>query len=247
MLISFKDFEVTPRYDGESWGSAIIYENADPTHTPLAWVPIDEIALDIADPRFPEPLDLTTENATLPVGTGWYKIRFVDAHDAGIFEETDPIQNLGPLEILASIDDINGELDGDVVKADANNTNLVQINVSRMVKGYLAKVVAGATIVTWVSPITTPDIVRVIAAKLIAAQVYFNYAARTSVIIEDNNFAQRKYTEAMNILNGIIAGDIPIVGEGGGTTIPPTILGPDEFFPSDATDRAFSLSMRLDG
>ena len=151
------------------------------------------------------------------------------------------------MEILASIDDINAELpsqdDSPVIEATEENSNLIQVSVARIVRGYLSPVVDGATLMSWDEPIATPDIVREAAAKLIAAQLYFTYAARTSLTIDVRNFAQLLYDQAMAILNGIIAGTILL-----GPTVPPAAMAAIELedgFPVDDTDRAFTMSMEL--
>jgi hypothetical protein len=149
-------------------------------------------------------------------------------------------------EILASIDDINANLPSidnvPVVEATSENADLIQVSVARVVRGYLSSAVDGATLMSWVDPDSTPDIVREVAAMLIAAQVYFNFAARTSLTLEDTNFAQKLYDKAILILDKILAGliiigdEVPVVTEA---------MTADDFWPVDDTDRAFTMSMEL--
>jgi hypothetical protein len=242
MIVSFKDFELEPRYDGTPWTSIRINEASSETGP---WNLIDSQALSfdvtVNNPADPQPISFTTDNAVLQPGVGWYKIQLVDA--ATNIREYDPIFNPATTEILATIDDVNGNLDGEVIEATADNSNLVQVSVARVIRGYLAAVVDTTTLMSWDTPEHTPDIVREIAAKLIAAQVYFHLAARQSMDIGNFNFAQRLYDEAMAMLQGIIDGTIPLPGAGGETTGPG--MSDQDYFPIDDTDRAFSMGMLI--
>jgi hypothetical protein len=150
-------------------------------------------------------------------------------------------------EILATLDDINAVLptvdaQGPVIEADDENIDLIQVSVARVVRGYLSGVIDNATLMGWDSPENTPDIIKEIASMLIAAQLYFNYAARTSLSIEDDNFYQRLYDKAIGLLQRIIDGlilleEAPVVSS--------EAMDPSDFHPSDDTDRAFTLSMEL--
>jgi hypothetical protein len=149
-------------------------------------------------------------------------------------------------QILASLDDINANLVSDaphVVRATDENTHLLQISVARVVRAYLSRLIPSATLIVWDlssdPPVIPPDVVREIAGKMIAAQLYFNETSKTSITIEDRSFAQKRYDEAMALLNGIISGDIVIEGI---VTEEMTDL---DFFPVDDTDRAFTMSMEL--
>ena len=244
MVVSFRRFELEPRYDGTQWSKVNISEAAltDAEDTTTAWNAIDSQDLQpTTDPSDPQPINITTTKATLDAGVGWYKLQLED--DAGNTVDYQPIFNLAATEILASLDDINAHLDGEVIEATPDNSNLVQISVGRVVRGYLAAVVDVPTLMSWQTPETTPDTVREIAAMLIAAQVYFNLAARQSFILDDKNFAQRLYDAAMALLQGIIEGTIAI-GDGSGN-VATMDLTTDDYFPIDDTDRAFTVGMIL--
>lgn len=149
-------------------------------------------------------------------------------------------------EILASLDDINANLPSEdqgatVVATDAN-TGLLQVSVARVVRGYLRYVIDQPVLLSWDTPASTPDLVREIAAKFIASQLFFNETAKSSLDIGPDSFAQKRYDEAMALLNGIVAGniildDVVIIGTG--------ILTDLDFFPVDTTNRAFSMGMIL--
>lgn len=145
-------------------------------------------------------------------------------------------------EILASLDDINGNLDGEQWVADDDNTALLQISVARIIRGYLSRVIDNGILLGWNAPETTPELIREAAGKIIAAQLYFNFTAKTSSEITENSFAQKRYDEGMAILTSISEGT---------TIIPDLVLVNIEsmstldFFPVDDTDRAFRLGMEL--
>ena len=153
-------------------------------------------------------------------------------------------------EILASLDDINAELPSEspeaVAAATETNTDLLQISVARVVRGYLSNTFSREVLMTWDTPANTPEIVRVIAAKLIASQHYFNQTAKTSLDIDPNSFAQKRYDEAMAILEGIAAGSIVVIPPTGGELVPDvTAVSELDFWPIDDTDRAFTLGQQF--
>jgi len=210
VVVSFIDYELPPRYDGKQWTELVI-EEGDNEAGPF--VQIDSQSIDpTINPAHPEPISFTTEVATLQPGLGWYKVTFIDSD--GDTQETMPRFNAGPIEILCTVDDINSHFDNDVLWADANNSQYVQVSVARLVKGYLARIVDPVALANWASPEVTPDIIREIAAMLCASQIYIAYAMRTSIILDTNNFAQRLYDEAMALLGQVIAGVIPIIDPG---------------------------------
>lgn len=238
MIVSFDNYELEPRYDNLPWTTIRIEESATETGT---YVQIDEFPLDPLDtnPAFPIKRSFTTDNATL--NSGWYKVSFLDS--IGNIQTTDPVYNAASVEIMATLDDINGYLDGTVISADSNNSNLVQIGAARMIRAYLSSVVDSTTLMSWSTPELTPETIREIASLLIASQVFYNAAASTSSSVEDIHYAQRLYDRAMDMLNKIVSGEIII---GADVVVEPVdhISGID-FFPTDDTDRAFTMGMEL--
>jgi hypothetical protein len=147
-------------------------------------------------------------------------------------------------EILASILDVNAYLEDSVVKADDTNTDTIQIGVSRIVRGYLSGVVPAATMATWTTPTATPDIIREIAAMLIASQLFFDKTILTTTNIDERHWAQILYDRAMLLLQKIVDGEITV--DGGTTpTEPVGVMSTADFFPIDDTDRAFTMSMPM--
>jgi len=238
-IVSFDNYEVTPRFDGTSWTQARINESAANTGP---WTVIDTVAIDPGpDPAHPLDVSFTTEKATLD--EGWYLVEFLDAQ--GNVLETDPRLNApaSQYEILATLDDVNAHLDGTVVEADAQNSALPQVSVNRVVKAYLSRVVANEVMATWTTPETTPATVREAASFLIASQVYFDATSKSSTIIEQRHYSQWLYDQGIALLNGIVEGTIIL-----DDTVPTTpieALTALDYFPVDATDRAFTMGMNL--
>jgi hypothetical protein len=238
MIVSFTDYEVTPRYDGTSWKQARIGESSQETGP---WTTIDTInLLPDPNPADPAPKSFTTDNATMT--EGWYLVTFLD--DAGNQLVTDPVFNgiASSYEIMASLDDINAYLDGTVVEADAQNTKLIQVSVARVIKAQLSQVVDATTMATWTTPEATPDTIREVAGRLIAAQLYYNETAKSSVVMPPDHYSQILYNQAMELLNEIAAGsviipDVPVT--------PLEAMSSLDFFPVDDTNRAFSMGMNL--
>lgn len=146
------------------------------------------------------------------------------------------------MEILASTPDINGNLDQNVTPATDDNTDLIQISVARIVRGNLSTVIDNATLQSWANPDSTPEIIREAAAKLIAAQHYFNEISKTTPIIDPDSLAQKLYDQGMAILNGVIGGTIVIENIITTSSESMSVL---DFHPSDATDRAFTMGMNI--
>lgn len=154
-------------------------------------------------------------------------------------------------QILASLDDINAELPSQedpaglsdfVIEATDANTGLLQITVARVVRGYLSGVVDTTVSMGWDSPENTPEIIRVVAAKMIAAEVYFNSASRTTLLVAADSIGQHRYNEAMDILNKILEGLILIDGD---VPIDSPNMSELDFFPVDDTDRAFTMGQQF--
>jgi hypothetical protein len=244
MVVSFRNYRLLPRFDGRPWTELEIYEAATSTGPWLNKIDTQSVLPPANDPTDPEPYSFTTEKGTIQ--GGWYMVVFLDA-DGDSFN-TEPVQNRPANEILCSLDDINANLDGEIIEATPDNSDLVQISVARVVRGYLSRIVDQMTLYSWTTPDTTPDIIREVAAKFCAAQIYYNEISRTSIDVSNTNYAQRKYDEAMALLQAIIAGDIIIYNPSTGQPIiidSVDVLSLQDYFPVDDTDRAFTLSMEL--
>lgn len=79
-------------------------------------------------------------------------------------------------------------------------------DAERIVRGYLAGVYEPATLASWSTPDNTPELIRAITGRFAAALIYrLRYSEDA---LDDPEFAQNKYNEAMDMLNKLIAGDM---------------------------------------
>lgn len=92
-VITFEDYQPTPRFDDIPWTQARIDEGDSSTGP---WNTIDTITLDPVDtdPSHPAVRSFTTELAS-DAAALWYRIVFLDA-SADQAQPTDPIQNVAP-------------------------------------------------------------------------------------------------------------------------------------------------------
>ncbi len=232
MLVSWTEYRPSQRFDGIPWTHILIEESADEQ---ITWVQIEDILLDPvdADPSQPISRSFSTENATSSFN--W----FTDDDSNRIY--TDPIQD-APSEILASVDDINANLDGVVASANLNNTAALQISVARIIRANLAQAIGTDIIFGWVDPTTTPEIIREIAAKMIAGMHYMEEVSRSGQIIPVDHYGAIVYQQGMDLMKQIINGEILITGI---VSTSNDSYTEEDFFPIDATDRAFTRAMEL--
>lgn len=145
--------------------------------------------------------------------------------------------------MLASLDDINTFLPQDKLSASDGNEEIQrhQIDVDRVIKGYLSSTYTAATLAAWADPVTTPPFIRSIAGRLIAA---WHYARKLSENLPDwdRTYPQRLYDEAMAMLLGVQTGDV-IVDPG--APPPGTQFGDDFFYPGKGTEPVFTMDMRF--
>lgn len=79
-------------------------------------------------------------------------------------------------------------------------------DAERIIRGYLAGVFAPATLAAWIDPASTPAVIRAIAGRFCAALIYRVRYSEDS--LDDPQYAQMKYNEAMDMLNKVISGVI---------------------------------------
>lgn len=144
--------------------------------------------------------------------------------------------------MLASLDDINTHLPIDKLEATDGNEEIDrhQVDVERVIKGYLTSTYSAAVLAAWADPSSTPDFIRSIAGRLIAA---FYYGRRYSEDLPDwdRTYPQRLYNEAMAMLLQVQTGDVIVVP---GTT-PETQFSSDFFYPTKDTEPVFTMGMRF--
>lgn len=93
-VITFENYEPTPRYDSLPWVEVLIQEAATADAANIDWTTIDTIALSPldADPENPAIRNFTTENAS-DTDALWYRLIFRDA-DGDELLPTVPVQNV---------------------------------------------------------------------------------------------------------------------------------------------------------
>lgn len=136
-------------------------------------------------------------------------------------------------EILASLDDINTHLPEDKLQADDEVTDKLQIDAARFVRAMLAGFVPTVTLATWVEPADTPEYVRGIAGRIIAAKYYMIRYAEDSDISE---YATGLYNEAVQMLNDVRDGKVTLIGvDDEEIEIQGANLSEDDFWPNSTT------------
>jgi hypothetical protein len=139
----------------------------------------------------------------------------------------------------ATLDDVNMHLPTDKLEMQSPTLALVGVDAVRIIRGYLANVYSAATLAGWTDPSETdsdvvgyvPQLIRAIAGRFIAAFWYRERYSEDS--LDDPQYAQRKYDEAMALLMGVVNGTIILddVAEEPETS---TGLTSDDFFPNDS-------------
>ena|SRR6266566_6334867 len=146
---------------------------------------------------------------------------------------------------FATLDDVNMHLPADKLEMKQPTLGLVGVDAERIIRGYLANVYTAVTLAGWTDPTETdptspgyvPRLIKAIAGRFIAAFYYRERYSEDS--LDDSQYAQIKYNEAMALINGIIAGTItlddvieePNTGEG---------YSAEDFYPNRAdVDPAF--------
>lgn len=142
-------------------------------------------------------------------------------------------------EILASVDDINTHLPTDKLDAGAttpasveDDINLYEIDAARFIRSMLSGTFTAVQLATWVSPAATPELIRSVAGRLIAAKYYSVRYAEDS---DTSNYAQQLYNQAVNIIMDIRNGSQVVVDI---TDTPIDVIGAgftaDDFYPNDS-------------
>lgn len=136
--------------------------------------------------------------------------------------------------MYADLKDVNAHLPQDKLPMDSGTMPRFELDADRIIRGYVGGVIPITVINAWADPDTTPEIIRAIAGRLIAAAYYAERYAENSN--EDAAYAQRLYNQALLDLTGIQNGTITVV-DVGGTTIALTGAGLDNtmFMPNDTS------------
>jgi hypothetical protein len=137
---------------------------------------------------------------------------------------------------LASLEDINLHLPEDKTAVDTSEYEEYQLDAERIVRGTLAGVIDRTVLASWLTPDDTPGLIRGIVGRLVAAFTYRKQYSEDS--LEDPEFAQNKYNEAMAYLEAIVDGkmvleEVETVGVASGH------VASTDYFPNNRTEGPF--------
>lgn len=149
-------------------------------------------------------------------------------------------------EILASLSDINTHLPYDKAKMLDSDDDELQTDAARYIRSLLAGFFSAATLASWTTPDDTPELIRGIAGRIIAAKYYATlYSEDIGTISE---YAQNLYNEANNIIDGIRTGTM-VVLDTSDNPIPLEVgisLEAADFWPNDTTEGPyFTMGMNF--
>lgn len=143
----------------------------------------------------------------------------------------------------ANLADINVHLPTDKLVVTAETITPFELDAQRIIRGYVGGVIEASKLAAWVSPETTPELIRSISGRLIAAAFYAERFSENSTDVPA--YGQNLYNVAIGYLMGIKSGSQVIV-EVDGTTIDvsSTSLTNASFLPNDASAKpAFTREM----
>lgn len=141
--------------------------------------------------------------------------------------------------LYASLDDINAHLPLDKLQITDVQDDLLQIDAYRLIRSRLAGTFSIDVINTWTNPSTTPEKIRAIAGKLIAAKFYATLVSEDEP--DGSLFAQNLYNEAVAEINDIRTGTLTIIGVDG-LELENSSLSETSFYPNNsAPDPSFSV------
>jgi hypothetical protein len=110
---------------------------------------------------------------------------------------------------FANLDDVNMHLPTDKLEMEQPELDLFGLDADRIIRGYLAGAIPATTLAQWTDPQSTPELIRAIAGRFIAAFYYRERYSEDS--LDDPGYAQIKYNEAMGLLQGVISGAVVLV------------------------------------
>lgn len=146
--------------------------------------------------------------------------------------------------MYVSLDDVNHHLPTDKISVTESELVNWDRTAGRIVRGYLATYFTPTVIAGWAAPATTPELIRDITGRLIAAAYY---AERFSEDDPDYpTYAQNLYNNAINQLLNIQQGRMILIDSTGTALVAEThSLSTDDFWPNDSTGRLFSMGMNF--
>ena len=136
---------------------------------------------------------------------------------------------------FASYIDVNKHLPDDkFIAQDADITD-PGIYADRLIRARLGGIVDSTIIATWLTPATTPEIIREVSGMLVAAKLYAEASAEDEA--DGSAYAQSLYNDAIKILDEIREGISVIIGVD--TEVIDTTSIEGSFWPNDTTQAPF--------
>jgi hypothetical protein len=141
--------------------------------------------------------------------------------------------------LYATLEDINVHLPVDKAQISDADDDLLQIDAYRLIRARLSGTFTPAIIATWTNPSSTPELIREIAGKIIAAKYYATLVAEDEA--DGSKFAQDLYNEAIAMLNDIRNGTITVI-DINGEEIENSAISESSFYPDNtAPDPSFAV------
>jgi hypothetical protein len=143
----------------------------------------------------------------------------------------------------ANLNDANVFLASDRLQLTDATFGPLELDAERIIRGYVGGIVDATKLASWASPEVTPEIIRMIAGRLIASAYYVRVYSENSLDIPE--YAQNLYNIAIGYLQGIQKGSQVIIEIDGSTIdIVGTALTSSNFQPNDSsTPPAFTREM----
>lgn len=142
--------------------------------------------------------------------------------------------------MYVTTDDVNVHLPEDKLQMTEADLPMWDREAGRIIRGYVASTFTPVVIASWADPITTPEVIRGIAGRLIAAAYYANRFSTDDT--EYPEYAQHLYNEAVSTLTGIQSGTVTVLSVDGTQVISEQrSLSTEDFWPNDDTGRQFSM------
>lgn len=149
---------------------------------------------------------------------------------------------------LATLDGVNHWLPPDKMVLTDQLDDEYQLDVERIIKGYLSNTFSPTTLAGWSDPTVTnptnskyvPGLIQAIAGRFIASFYYGKvFSSETT---ETPQYSQRLYDEAWDLLKKVASGELVLTDE---EEKPDTgsRLGEADFYPNDPTVDAPKFAM----
>jgi hypothetical protein len=142
---------------------------------------------------------------------------------------------------LATLDDVNVFLGDDKLQALEADDDSSQVDAERIIKAKLSGTYSPVVLAGWTTPETTPETIRAVAGRLVAALYYAR--AYSEETVTTPAYSQKLYDEAMMILCKIVDGliSLPEVPDAEQPNTGGRLTG-DDFLPNSDTQPKFTMS-----